>query len=213
MKCERFLSDPFSQGFPPFYQPLDQGLIEYIQIHAGAGAAINQHYHAIAAEDALEEEVLKDLEVLGKNENDTTHMAELEPVFRRPETRVEQFAVVIDAINQALVIKDPMGLKPEGTRILSVDEAQWQVEAVARIVETILPNSGIPPTPAAIASNLRLRDAHGNLMLDDALPHEFDLQATAIRQHINVGVHDKVQPIVDRVVRPVCPDKKECKKK
>ncbi len=69
-KWELFLSDPFSHDFPPFDPPLDQGLINYIQIHAGAGAAINQHDHATAAEDALEEEVLKDLEVLGKNEDD-----------------------------------------------------------------------------------------------------------------------------------------------
>lgn len=60
------MSDPFPQDFPLFDPPLDQGLIDHIQNHAGAGAAINHHDHATSAEDALEEEVLKDLEVLGK---------------------------------------------------------------------------------------------------------------------------------------------------
>jgi hypothetical protein len=36
----------------------------------GPGVAINQHQHASAAEDELEEEVLKDMEVLGKSKDD-----------------------------------------------------------------------------------------------------------------------------------------------
>jgi endonuclease YncB( thermonuclease family) len=63
IKWETFLSDPFAENFNP---PLDQGLIDYLQARVGAGAAINQHQHATAAEDALEEEVTKDLSVLGQ---------------------------------------------------------------------------------------------------------------------------------------------------
>ena len=69
-KWEIFLSDPFSQDFPPFDPQLDQGLIDYLKTRTGAGAAMNQYQHAAAAEDALEEEVLKDIEVLGQNEDD-----------------------------------------------------------------------------------------------------------------------------------------------
>lgn len=64
-KWETFLSDPFAENFN---LPLDQGLIDYLQTRVGTGAAINQYHHATAAEDALEEEVTKDLSVLDQTE-------------------------------------------------------------------------------------------------------------------------------------------------
>ena len=76
---------------------------------------------------------------------DLTNMAKLEPLFSRgEETNVEQYAVVVDAIKQALVTKDPMGPKQEGSRIITVDIARQQVETVAKIVETKLPDSVDP---------------------------------------------------------------------
>jgi hypothetical protein len=150
---------------------------------------------------------------------DLTHMAQLEPMFRGAETNVEQYAVVIDAIKQALVTKDRLGPKQEGTRILTVEQAQKQMETVAGVVETLLPNSGASPSPAEIAKTLRdlagefhPRDAARNLKLDDILADKFDHQATAIRVHINAGVRDQVQPIVEKIIRPVCPDEDKCKK-
>jgi len=151
---------------------------------------------------------------------DLTHMAQLEPLFKRAETNVEQYAVVIDAIKQALVTEDPLWkLKQEPTRILSVEKAQAQVENVAAKVERELPDSGVAPSPAAIAKNLRdlagelrPREADRNIKLDDVLAGKFELQTTAIRVHINTGVKGQVQPIIDNVVRPVCPDKKKCRK-
>ena len=65
-KWETYLSDPFAEDFNT---PLDQGLIDYLQTRVGAGAAMNHHYHATAAEDALEEEVAKDLIELGQTED------------------------------------------------------------------------------------------------------------------------------------------------
>ena len=150
---------------------------------------------------------------------DLANMAKLEPLFSRAETNVEQYAVVIDAIKQALVTKDPMGPKQEGTRIITVSQAQQQVETVAGIVESRLPDSGTPPSPAKIAEKLRelagkfrARDTEGHLLLDDLLAAEFAGQSDAIRVHINTGLKSQVDPIVNGVVRPVCPDKDKCKK-
>lgn len=150
---------------------------------------------------------------------DLANMAKLEPLFTRVETNVEQYAVVIDAIKQALVTNDPMGPKQEGTRIITVSQAQQQVETVAGIVESKLPDSGTPPSPAKIAEKLRelagkfrARDTEGHLKLDDLLAAEFAGQSDAIRVHINTGLKSQVDPIVNGVVRPVCPDKDKCKK-
>jgi hypothetical protein len=67
-RWETFLSDPFAQSFPPFNPPLAPGLLNHLQGRVGPGAAINHRRHAEAAEDALEEEVLKDMQALGQSE-------------------------------------------------------------------------------------------------------------------------------------------------
>ena len=150
---------------------------------------------------------------------DMAHMRALEPVFLLPETEAEQYATVIDSIQLALVTRD-MGVRQARTRILTVDEAQHQVEEVARTVETILPDSGSSPNPAAIARELRNlarelrpRNARGQLAQDDILAGEFGAQADAIRKHIDTGVRDQVQPIIDGFVRPVCPDRDACRRR
>jgi hypothetical protein len=158
---------------------------------------------------------------------DMEHMRALEPVFTRPETQVEQYATVIDGIYFALVTKDmertgrrPLpGIPQPRTRIITVDEARAQVEEVARTVETVLPNNTGSPSPAQIARDLRnlagqltARNARGHLAQSDALASLFEAQADAIRGHINQGVQAQVQPIIDGFVRPVCPNKKQCKR-
>lgn len=67
-RWERFLSDPFSAELPPFIPPLDPGLYNYLQARIGPGTALNHRRHAEAAEGALEDEVLKDLQALGQDE-------------------------------------------------------------------------------------------------------------------------------------------------
>jgi endonuclease YncB( thermonuclease family) len=61
-----FLGDPFADHHGRFDPPLRSGLIEYLESRVGEGAAENHRKHAEAAEDALEEEVAKDLEALDK---------------------------------------------------------------------------------------------------------------------------------------------------
>ncbi len=67
-KWEAFLSDPLAQSLPPFNPPLAPGLLNHLQAGVGPGAATNHRHHAEAAEDALEEEVLKDIQALGQTE-------------------------------------------------------------------------------------------------------------------------------------------------
>lgn len=69
-RWETFLEDPFADGLPPFDPQLDEGLMEHLQARTRAGTAKNQYNHAAEAEDALEEEVRKDLTVLGETEED-----------------------------------------------------------------------------------------------------------------------------------------------
>ena len=65
-----FLGDPFAEDLPPFDPPLDAGLLEYLRTRTGEGAAENHYRHGLAAEDALEAEILADLEALGQSEED-----------------------------------------------------------------------------------------------------------------------------------------------
>jgi endonuclease YncB( thermonuclease family) len=58
---EDFLSDPFSDEWDLFEPMLDAGLRAFLVERVGPGTAQNHHLHAQAAEDALEEEVEKDL--------------------------------------------------------------------------------------------------------------------------------------------------------
>ncbi len=67
---EKFLANPFAADLPPFDPPLSQGLRQHLKASVGKGTALNHHRHAVAAEDLLEEEVRKDLNVLGESEED-----------------------------------------------------------------------------------------------------------------------------------------------
>ena len=69
-KWEAFLSDPFAEGLPPFNPPLTQGLLNHLETGVGAGAAMNHYRYADRAEDALEQEVLNDLQALGQTEEE-----------------------------------------------------------------------------------------------------------------------------------------------
>lgn len=61
-RWEEFLGDPFAQHWPAFAEPLDEGLVEYLQPRIGADCATNHARLAEAAEDALEAEVTKAME-------------------------------------------------------------------------------------------------------------------------------------------------------
>lgn len=67
---ERFLTGPLAGEYPPFEPALEGGLVEHLRGRTGAGTAENHYRHAEAAEDALEAEVLADIEALGTTEDD-----------------------------------------------------------------------------------------------------------------------------------------------
>jgi len=67
-RWEEFLSDPFAAEMSPFDPSLDEGLRNFLQARIGPGTAVNHRHHAEAAEDALENEVLNDMQALGQNE-------------------------------------------------------------------------------------------------------------------------------------------------
>lgn len=67
-RWETFLSDPFAAELPEFDPPLDAGLRNFLQARVGPGTAVNHRQHAEAAEDALEDEVSKDIQELGQDE-------------------------------------------------------------------------------------------------------------------------------------------------
>ncbi|MBP2326041.1 hypothetical protein JOF56_006426 [Kibdelosporangium banguiense] len=136
---------------------------------------------------------------------DLAGMSALEPVFSQPQTNIEQYATVIDAIQNALELTD-MGVRQPRTRIISRDEALNQVERAAAMVEQRLPAVPGRTSPEAIARDLRelatrfeARDSHGNLKPDPGLAALFGREATAIRELINVGVQSRVEPIIDRL--------------
>ena len=158
---------------------------------------------------------------------DTVHMALLEPAFRRPEANVEQYATVIDGISFALGTRDPLksrkgrGIPQAQTRILTVTEARDQVESVAKIVESVLPDTGIAPGPAEIASLLRRaasrlqarpESVRQHLAQDDVLAETFDSLAEAVRKHIAKGIRPEVEDVINQFVLPVCPDEEKCKR-
>jgi hypothetical protein len=70
VKWQEFLTDPFAGGLESFCPPLSPGLLAYLQARVGTEAATNHYLHAQAAEDALEEAVSADLQVLGQSEGD-----------------------------------------------------------------------------------------------------------------------------------------------
>ena len=69
-RWEDYLSDPFAAGLEPFKPELTVGLRTYLQAHCGPGTATNHAELAVVAENALTEEIIKDMQTLGKN-NDT----------------------------------------------------------------------------------------------------------------------------------------------
>jgi hypothetical protein len=141
---------------------------------------------------------------------DTAHMAALEPVFSRPEARVQQYAVVISALVETLNERSPR------TRILTVSEARAQVEQVAVVVERHLPDVGAGAEIATRlrkdAERLRPRNARGHLARDDDLAEDFSKQASAIGKQVSDGVKSQVQPVIEGAVRPVCPNKAKCER-
>ncbi len=67
---ETFFRDPFSEEYPAFDPPLDDGLMEHLRSRIGAGTAENHYRHAQAAEDAFEAEIIQDQATLGKDDED-----------------------------------------------------------------------------------------------------------------------------------------------
>ena len=67
-RWEAFLSNPFDDKLPAFDPPLSPGLRKYLRARVGPGTAANHFRHAVAAEEALEREVARDLKVLGQPE-------------------------------------------------------------------------------------------------------------------------------------------------
>ncbi|MDQ3302315.1 MAG: hypothetical protein M3518_03060 [Actinomycetota bacterium] len=65
-----YLSDPFAESPPPFDPPLEPDLLDHLRSRTGSGAAANHHRHAETAEDALEAEMLEDLEALDESEEE-----------------------------------------------------------------------------------------------------------------------------------------------
>ncbi len=64
---QAYLANPFTTPFNP---PLSLGLLGYLKTKVGPGVAMNHNCHAVAAEQALEMEVGKDLKELGQTEED-----------------------------------------------------------------------------------------------------------------------------------------------
>lgn len=69
-RWEAFLTDPFAQGLRRFDPPIAPGLRNYLLQQLGPGVATNQRNHAEAAEDALEQEVVKDVQALSQSEDE-----------------------------------------------------------------------------------------------------------------------------------------------
>lgn len=65
-KWKPFLKNPFSNTLPPFRAALSGGLTEYLKSRVGPRTSQNQYNHAVAAQRALEEEVLNDINALGQ---------------------------------------------------------------------------------------------------------------------------------------------------
>lgn len=67
-KWEAFLSDPFAANVSPFNSPLPSGLRRHLRSCVGPGTASSHYRHAVAAQKALENEILKDIKALGQSE-------------------------------------------------------------------------------------------------------------------------------------------------
>jgi hypothetical protein len=70
-KWEAFFAHWPDEGtYGSFDPPLREDLREHLRARIVAGVAQNHYHHATAAEDALEEEVLKDVQVLGQTQEE-----------------------------------------------------------------------------------------------------------------------------------------------
>lgn len=69
-RWDRFLGDPFAGRLPPFEPVLEPGLVEHLQDRTGPGVADNHYRYASAAEDALEAEILADMQALGQTKEE-----------------------------------------------------------------------------------------------------------------------------------------------
>lgn len=63
---EQFLSDPFAEMWGEFDRPVPDSLKRHLETHTGSGVAASHLRHARAAEDFLEEEIAKDMRILGQ---------------------------------------------------------------------------------------------------------------------------------------------------
>lgn len=66
-RWDEFLTDPFAEKWGPFNRQVPDGLKRHLQSKIGMGVAANHLRHARLAEDFLEEEITKDMKVLGQN--------------------------------------------------------------------------------------------------------------------------------------------------
>ena len=64
-RWEVFLSKPLSTTFGKFKPTLASGLRKHLKEQVGPGCAANHYYHALAAQTALEYEILNDMTLLG----------------------------------------------------------------------------------------------------------------------------------------------------
>jgi hypothetical protein len=133
---------------------------------------------------------------------DLDHMAALEPVFLRSEAELEQHATVIEAISYVLSTFDNRRREPQ-TRILTVEEARYQLERVARRLDQEMP--GTAESLRSVAGRLRARDARGNLKKSDALAERLDVVQGAIRKRISQSVESQVRPVIEYTLPAACP--------
>ena len=70
-KWEAFFSNWYDEGaHGAFSPPLQENLREYLKTRIDTGAALNHDHHARAAQAALEDEILKDMQVLGQTKEE-----------------------------------------------------------------------------------------------------------------------------------------------
>ena len=68
-RWETFLSKPLSTTFGKFNTSLSQGLRNHLKALVGPGCAANHYLHALAAQAALEAEILNDITALGVSDD------------------------------------------------------------------------------------------------------------------------------------------------
>jgi hypothetical protein len=143
---------------------------------------------------------------------DVAHMTALEPVFIRPEAKMEMYASVVEGLRYALLRWDRDTLEPR-TRILSATMAREQAEEVAQQVLELLPDVGGGRSPEAIAKELReiagefrARDKWDNLMQDPALAQRLQAVLKHIRSQVSASLRDQVRPVIEAPLAAACPN-------